>query len=352
LLAVADGHTPTLSAKLVDPTAGPATFKLKRHDLDTRDPALVFHGRVLDEKGNPVLDAVVEPYGFRKGDGAQFGGLEGFDELALTNEKGEFRLGVPVKGLGLYVQVSARFLARRNFQNRSVDRTHDLTVVSGVTVTGRLVKDGKPLPGAAVGLVQQDRNTETFVGEYRAATDAKGVFRIPNVPPEDVFVIYGLMDSLKSDGAVPAQPLRTGATATEFDAGDLSVKEAYRLTGRVVLSDGKAVPAGTRILVSRDEAWDSQQAVVAKDGTFSLTGIPAERVNLSVNVPGYFVSPKNASYELLNGFGLCGKISANIDNLRLLLEAGQRPNRPGNFDNKLYDEYKRRRDAPLEGAPD
>ena len=110
----------------------------------------------------------------------------------MTDAKGEFRLGVPEPGLALYVQVSAKYLARRNFAKLPVGQAHDLTVVAGVTVTGRLTKDGKPLPGAAVGLVQADRNTETFVGEYQAATDVKGVFRIPNVPPEDAFVLYGL----------------------------------------------------------------------------------------------------------------------------------------------------------------
>jgi hypothetical protein len=117
---VADGYTPTLSAKLIDPKAGQATLVVKRHDLDTRDPALVLRGRVLDEQGHPVPDAAVEPLGYEKGDTGSFGGLKGFDPLALTDAKGEFRVGVPEKGLTLYVQVSARYLARQNFAKLAV----------------------------------------------------------------------------------------------------------------------------------------------------------------------------------------------------------------------------------------
>src|SRR5262249_35668227 len=147
------------------------------------------------------------------------------------------------------------------------DRPHDLTLFAGVTVTGRLVKDGKPLSGGAVGLVQKDRNVETFVGEYQAAADAKGVFRIPNVPPDIEFVYYGLMDSLKAHGAVPAKPCKTQASGTTLDLGDVAVGPAVRLSGRVVLSDGKPVAAGSRVIVSREEAWDSQNVVVDKDGS-------------------------------------------------------------------------------------
>jgi hypothetical protein len=351
LLAVADGHTPTLSAKLVDPTAGQTTFKLKRHDLDARDPTLVFRGRVLDEKGNPVPDAVVDPIGFQKGDGGQFGGLKGFDELALTNEKGEFRLGVPEKGLGLCGQVSARFFARRTFNNLPTDRPHDLTLVTGVTVTGRVLRDGKPLPGGAVGLVQQNRGVEAFVGEYKAAADANGVFRIPNVVPDEKLFAYGLMDSLKGHGAIRVRPVRTRDTGTELDLGDVTIEPGYRLSGRVVLSDAKAVPAGTRVIISRDQAWDSQQTVVAKDGTFSFEGLPAEEYNLSANIRGYHVSPKNLSLDLMNPFGLLGTVRENTTGLKLLYEPGEGNREDEPWSDKRYEEYKRRREAPLRGAP-
>ena len=60
---------------------------------------------------------------------------------------------------------------------------------------------------------------------------------------------------------------------------------------------------------------------------------------------------QNASFELLNGFGLFGRVDADIAGLQLLLDAGDRPPLP-EFDKepKLYEEYKRRRAARLRGA--
>jgi hypothetical protein len=306
---------------------------------------------VLDEAGAPVAAAVVEPHGFTKGMTGRFGGLEGFDELAVTSAKGEFRLGVPEPGLELHVQVSAPFLAPKKFAKLAVGpKGHDLVLPAGVTVSGRVLKDGKPFAGVAMGLVQKDRGVDAFVGEFRTATDGKGVFTFRNVPPGDTFVLYGQMDSLRAHGALAVKVVQTGASKSEKDMGDLAVQPGHSVTGRVVLSDGKAVPAGTKVALSREEAWDVQAAEVDRDGGFVLEGLPAERCSLSVRVKGYHVSPKNGSYDPLNGFGLIGVVGSDIKGLRLLLDVGSPPERSGTFDRKDFDEYQRRRESPLRGA--
>jgi hypothetical protein len=349
---VAEGYTPALLPKPADPTAGPVAFTLTPHDLDRRDPALVLKGRVLDENGKPVPQAAVEPFGFRKGDRGQFGGLKGFDPLAVTNKKGEFRLGVPEKGLAIYVQVNAPFKAPRKFPKLAAGAgPHDLTLFEGITVRGRVVQGGKPLAGVAVGAAQKDRNMETFVGDFQAATNATGAFEIRNVPVEDVLTLYGQLSSLGKHGAVTAREVRTGKSGSVSDVGDLEVKPGHRLSGRVVLADGKPVPAGTRVMLSREEAWDTAQAVVDKEGRFAFIGLPGEQYSLSVNVKGYHLSPKNASVDLLNGFRLLGVVREDSAGLRLLLEPGPEPARESRSDAKFYEEYQRRRNAPFRGAP-
>jgi hypothetical protein len=353
LLAVAEGYTPAFLPKQADPAAGPVSFALTPHDLDKRDPALVLKGRVLDENGRPVSEAVVEPFGFGKGDGVQFGGLKGFDPLAVTNKKGEFRLGVPEKGVAVYVQVNAPFKAPRKFKKLAAGaKPHDLTLFEGVTVRGRLVMGGKPLAGVAVGASQKDRNAETFVGEFQAATDERGAFQLRNVPAEDALALYGLMSSLSAHGAVGARVVRTGKSGSVSDVGDLKVDVGHKLSGRVVLADGKPVPAGTRVLLSRQEAWDSAQAVIDKEGRFSFAGLPSETYSLTVNVKGYHLSPKNTSVDLLNSFRLLGVVRGDISGLRLLLDPGPEPRRQGRSDAKFYEEYRQRREAPLRGAPE
>jgi hypothetical protein len=312
---------------------------------------LIFHGRVVNDKGEPVPNALVEPFGYSKGDFAQYGGLKDIDPLALTNDKGKFRLAIPEKGIGLYVLVSAGGFANRAFSKVTTDMPHDLELNNGVTVTGRVLKNGQPLAGAAIGLVQQNRSADHFTGDYKVATDSKGVFTILNVPANDAFYSYGLMDSLKAHGALSVRILSTKANDTKTAVGDLNVEPGYRLSGRLTLSDGKLILAGTRVLMSREDAWDNQQALVDKDGSFSFTGLPAEHYSLSANIKGYRVSSKNASFDVINPFRLLGTVKADITDLRLLYEPGE-AEFSGSSDPKVHEEYQRRRDKPLQGAPE
>jgi hypothetical protein len=69
------------------------------------------------------------------------------------------------------------------------------------------------------------------------------------------------------------------------------------------------------------------------------------------------VSEKNASYNLLGGYGLLGTVRANIRGLELLLEPGPRAAPSPTWDTKRRKEYEQwrkeyehRRDAPLRGV--
>ena len=103
------------------------------------------------------------------------------------------------------------------------------------------------------------------------------------------------------------------------------LEETTRCQEFSVLSDGKPVPAETRVLVGRDAAWDTQTVTVDADGRFSFTGLPPEQLDLSTNIRGYHPSAKNVSLDILNRSGLVGTIGADIDGLRFLLEPGPHP---------------------------
>jgi hypothetical protein len=68
----------------------------------------------------------------------------------------------------------------------------------------------------------------------------------------------------------------------------------------VVLSDGRPIPAGTRLLISRHDAWDSQMLTLPPDGRFEARGLPKEKVSFYVEVPKYRLSRETAHYEELN----------------------------------------------------
>jgi hypothetical protein len=355
LLVVARGFAPAYTPKHIEPEAGQAVIPLKAHDLDTRKPERVVRGRVVDGNGNPVALAVVEPSGVKRGQGGQFGALDdlGIDALAVTDDAGTFRLGVGEDGDALYLLVKAPFLAPLSTKPLAAGRTvHAITLGPGVSVTGRVVKDGRPLAGVGMGMVQVDRGVVGYLGHFEFATQPDGWFSFANIPPQEKWYLYGLMDSLKDSGSIPVRAVRTGAHGSPLDLGDVPVQPGCRLTGRLVLADGKPVPPETRVLVSRDQAWDSQAATAGEDGRFSFTGLPAERVSLSTNVRGYHASPRNASFDLLNRFGLLGTVKGDVDDLRFLLDPGPMPEIDyGGFSREDSAEYSRRRGSPLRGAP-
>jgi hypothetical protein len=354
LLVVAEGYAPAYSSGRVDPRAGPAGLKVKPHDLDRRDPALVFGGRVVDDDGKPVEGATVTSRCVQRGGSTQYGGLTGIDPLAVSDAKGEFRLGVARKGDALGVVVTARDLAPSCFGPQPAGaKAHEFKLGAGVTVAGRVLKDGKPLAGMPMGLIERTRNTDKFVGDFTISTDERGYFRFLHVPPKEAYALYGLMAGSRH-GAIAVQEVRVEGHGTTRDVGAVEVQRGHRLAGRVVLADGKAVPEGTRLVLSREDAWDSQNVTLPKDGSFAFAGLPGELYSLSVTVKGYRPSLRNQSLDPLNKFRLIGKVRADVDGLRFLLEPG--PPRGGNNAEgsawqALAKEHIRLKDAPLQGAP-
>jgi hypothetical protein len=190
------------------------------------------------------------------------------------------------------------------------------------------------------------------VGDFEYGTGDDGRFAFTNIPPGDDWGIYGLMDSLKAHGAIPVRHLRTGTHGETVELGDVEVGPGHRMSGRVVLADGKPLPPDARVMLSREDAWDSQTATPGPDGSFTFEGVPPERVGLHARVPGYHVSPKNASYDLLNQGGLLGKIGDDVVGVRFLFEPGPPPRRDfGRFRQEDYREYQHRKESPLRGAP-
>jgi len=322
ILAVAKGYKPKFVPK-IDPAEGPVTIELEPITAADAPPERSLHGRVLDPKGNPVEGATVETVGMESKDGGgRWGSLPGIDPLAVTDEAGEFLITAQTPFDMLTVKVEARLFAPKDFSKLSSgDTRHDLTVTEGASVTGRVLLNGKPLNGVSVGVSAVDRTAGSYLGHYEVGTGADGKFVFLNVPPNADFYIYSLMNTTKEFGAVPIQKFRTGADGAITEIGDLIVGPAYRLQGRVVLSDGQPVPPNTRLLLSRDQAWDSMQLTLDKDGGFDTKGIPAEVISLSARVANYRVSAENKSLDRLN-FRVIGRVDRDITGLIYLLEKG------------------------------
>jgi hypothetical protein len=240
----------------------------------------------------------------------------------------------------------------------------------GVFVRGKVVKDGKPVPGITLQLSSirdgRRRGEPSAPGPIRwdtmqtkIDTDKEGCFLFSNVPPDRDYLVFGVMDSCRKHGVVPVRKVATGASGTGADLGELAMRPGLRLSGRLLLQDGKPPPAGARVVLGLRFAeiamGDGQLAITGADGKFTFTGLPDGIFTLSVRAPGYHLSPKNRSYAAVAE--LTGKVEHDIDGLRLLLEPGPAP-RPLDFNKlsreeqrKRLKEYQQKRAAPLQGAP-
>jgi hypothetical protein len=112
------------------------------------------------------------------------------------------------------------------------------------------------------------------------------------------------------------------------------------------MADSQMLPARTRLSLSLEDAWDSQEVRVDDDGWFQFLGVPASSVSLSLRVKGYRISAKNPSKDWLNEGMVVGRLTANMDYFIIHLEPGERFDRsdgPPNNDRQP-------RDKPLKGA--
>ena len=75
-------------------------------------------------------------------------------------------------------------------------------MTEGAVVQGRILKDGKPVPGIAVGMVQCNRASGQFVGVSRIASNGDGRFAFFNVHPNDDYFVYTTMGDAARLGGI------------------------------------------------------------------------------------------------------------------------------------------------------
>jgi hypothetical protein len=294
LLVVRDGYEPVSIQKVV-PSSGPPTIAVLKIRPEVDDPRRVVRGRVMDSHGTPLRDVVVQSKGFQEGLGATYGTVPGLDLLAVTNNSGEFEIAYskPTSGMLLLVEgrtMSPTFVVLHTGADRQTIELHE-----GAIVRGRLVADGNPVSDAEVGLIATERGGYgpdlNIIGnpyeEMKVGTQKDGTFAITNVPSPVDWYVYGKMESLAGRGATDLVKCATTGDKKTVDLGDVQVTRGHRLEGRVILSDGKPIPAGMEIVITSKRAWDSQTTSLSSDGRFRFADLSAGAFSITPSVKGY-----------------------------------------------------------------
>jgi hypothetical protein len=315
VVVAARGFEPMTLTK-VDPAQTPLAVRLKPRGKDQLPANRTVLGRVLDASKRPVAGAEVSIYGVTAGRSTTYGGqVAGTDVVAASDSAGEFEIYVAKAFDSLGLRIDALGLARTRFTGATPGGArHNFVLPVGAALVGRVMREGKPVKGINVGVASVDRNSESFTGDFVVGTDANGLFVFPSLPADRDYQFYGILDSLRGIGALPARVVRVGKDGSKTDLGVISLTPGWRVAGEVRVANAKTLPVGSRLILGREGAWDFAIIDLPADGRFDLPNVPGEAVNLWVGMAGYRAA---ASPPKL------GRLAADRIGLVLLMEPGK-----------------------------
>lgn len=303
LLVVKDGYSATFVDN-VDPAKGPAETVALKPRAPVEDASQVVRGRVVDRSGDPVKDAVVSQEGIMVrgpyGVGQSFGPMGWIDLMTATNEKGEFEMAYSTPAMAMTLSVNARGMAPRLVREPTGADRKTITVSEGAIIRGRLVQpDGKPMANAEVALSTHSRSAGTGFSEIRMGTKEDGTFAITGVPAGRIWYLYPKMQSLAERGlGGDALACETKDDGQQVDVGDIQLRPAYSIRGKVVLSDGQPIPPDMHVTLATDWGPDMQLTALAPDGSFQFKGLTKGVYVLAPGIKGY-KAPDGSTGEVL-----------------------------------------------------
>ena len=311
-----------MAAPTRDPT--PSRFGSRPHRPRAAPASTPSRARLLGPQGKPVAWASVEPQGISETPGStSWGGSHGFPEQLLSNTNGEFTLSRNKPFTRVQVEIHASGLAPANVW---LHVTNDATTIElgvGAVVRGRVLKDGKPLAGARVGVSGKDRSSEVFAGHYETTAAGDGTFAFNHLPPNTAWYFYGLMASLKQHGAIPPTLVQSSDHGETTDLGDVEVGPGLRLAGKVQTRHGEPLPKGLKLRVGYDSAWDSQASAVDEAGAFTVDGLSPGKIEVSVSQRNWRLAGVNRSLDIWNSWQLTGLLEEDKTDLLLVIEKGE-----------------------------
>ena len=326
LLVVANGHESRFVTK-VDPAKGEQKINMTALSESALKSTRRIRGAVISDKGEPVPNAVISPEGVGMGDMTRWGGNdEVIEPLAVADEAGHFVLFCKSNNVDTVYAVAEGAGVAKQWVTLKPGGDYLVKLPEGVSLTGRVMHDGKPMKGVTIAANTKERTCGVYFDVDGVTTDDEGRFMLLNVPPNRQFLIYATMSSMGGTGTLPERLLTTGDSGTKQDLGQMSVQPGYTIAGKIVLADGKAIPANTRLFLGLEGAMDTQETKLDADGQFEFKGVPASSLSISLRIAGYKLSGRNPSLDRLNG-RILGRIGGDVKELTILMEPGSwKPN--------------------------
>ena len=321
LAIVAPGYQAHLSEPVE--SGAESTVNLKAYEVPDADHFVL--GNVVNEEGEPVVGAYVYARGAKTANRTWWGQIEHVDSV-VTNSDGVFNLHVPEDYQALNVYVFAAGACPAQVEWLAKGEPQELVMPTGARVTGRLLHKQKPVKGLRLAVAQTDRSlgrNNVFVRAIGCVTDDQGRFQFNNLPPDQQYCIYSVVDpSTKIDAVMTTKTFSVPSSGETRDLGDLQTALPISIRGKVQRIDGKPLPTKFDLYFGRNPAWNTSRIKVAEDGTFEANGLPAETYNISLRNRDYEIVAKKMNYQVFDkrSFGVFA--SEAIDDLVIAIRKG------------------------------
>ena len=291
-----------------DPAEGPWNFSLEAIDSNSVSDA-VLRGRVLDDHNHPLAGALITMQEVTRDNIWHFS-ADNIDQFSVSDEGGDFYVYGRTPFTDASGAVEAPGFATALFEHWEPGETnHEIRLIKGATLQGRLLRVDQPVTNAKVRLDRFGAEAGSTAWNYIVLTDDSGHFSFSNLPPNRNCRLHGVTGSLGSQGVVPVRSVQIGANDSTNDLGDLHLESALKVEGQIRLTDGKAVPANSFLYFGDFDEGMSLPSAIQRDGAFQLTGVPAGKLNIYLRVPRYELTPKD-SYLIA---GSCTNVTIAAD---------------------------------------
>jgi hypothetical protein len=233
--------------------------------------ARLFRGRVEDEHGDPLKDALVSIRGRPS-------------QVFSTKENGRFELELPSRNVELVVSFGDR--TQREIVQVSAEQeevTVQLHTPAISTLVARIagLPGRRTVPGVLLRLTELGQGPDAGM-QTRWVDTLDGAFHKNQVPIGSVRI------EIWCDGYAPFQVERVLKANEEHDLGEVLLEPGSTLRGMVRDADGNVV-SGAMVLLGQETDFDLFAPSVRsdEDGIFTIRGVTSRSNDLVVRSPGF-----------------------------------------------------------------
>jgi hypothetical protein len=287
-LVVSAAGYKTMVTDLLTPDGTSFAFQLEARPKAI-DRQRMVSGIVKNELGIPVSGALITPVAAINPQGLRAFYSKGMFP-AVSDAKGYFEIDLADETVGIDAEIRAEGSCGAKVVGLVPgDQRKDFMLPEGVSIVGRVQRNGQPMPGMTIAVAQTNRGLSGenfFLQAIPAVCDPEGRFEIKHLPPNQEYCVYSVIGEANRSNVpwvVETRLFDAPASGKIVDIGALeAVQPIISFAGRLVLPNGTAPTEVGFVLLRRDPAWDSIRIPVESDGSFHISGLTPEVYEIGI----------------------------------------------------------------------